>query len=240
MKTEYMSRAIEGLYKSIGALAIGAAIALSTTYARGEAPCDIDPPYNIWGTADIDGTDIPDGIPTRVYVNGIERPNISDQDTTIGGNYDAIVSACYFAFGDYGFIDFGNPLLPLYPVIAGTVIMDSPNNTTEDNRIYTMRLRMNSDDQTIEHDPIFASHDIIRGDVNNLAFSLGTVDLGPVTCLGDNNTSGSVIDSTVPAVGQAFFYLAGPASSPPGNYGYASGPNNEPRVRGSLAGDCAP
>jgi hypothetical protein len=59
--------------------------------------------------------------------------------------------------------------------------------------------------------PWALSHDVIRGDVANLAPGTGgTVDLGPVVCIEDDSTDATTVgfeDTVQPTQGEVLFYL---------------------------------
>jgi hypothetical protein len=50
-------------------------------------------------------------------------------------------------------------------------------------------------------------YDLIRGDLANVADAGASIDLGDVTCMGNDDVTGAVNDPVVPDTGQTFFYL---------------------------------
>lgn len=77
--------------------------------------------------------------------------------------------------------------------------------------------------------------DLVRGDLGSLSPAGSTVDLGPLTCLGEDSTA-AVTDPGVPAPGMGFFYL-GRYQPLAGSVGYGFGTGEEPRAG---LGGCSP
>ncbi len=238
------------LYRGFGTLALAGAVGLfSVGYAKAQPPpCEIEPPYDIWGLAEIDGLPVVDGRPTRVFVdaNGDKRyvcdpdplvseevTNMSDTPNTTGGYFDAIIGACDFTSTQTAMIAF-NPVgvtggCNHYTTMLRDTVLNNSNNTTNEDKVFSIKLRLfpaGTNKDTIEIDPIDEAtlYDISRGNGSELAIIGGAVDLGILTCISDDaaGTVGTPIqatDSTLPADGQYFFYVARPAS-PLGHYGY--------------------
>ncbi|RMF72220.1 MAG: hypothetical protein D6738_11845 [Acidobacteria bacterium] len=85
-------------------------------------------------------------------------------------------------------------------------------------------------------------YDLARGDVANLRHvGLTDIDLGPVTCLRDDTTTLDTLanpDPTLPAPGQAFFYVFRDDTSESGGLAYGQG--SDSRYRTASGGDCNP
>jgi hypothetical protein len=90
-----------------------------------------------------------------------------------------------------------------------------------------------NDDVTYTPEPA-TSYDLIRGDLDDLADVGGNIDLGPITCIGDDDTTGAVNDPTPPTPGQTFFYLLRIDAA--SHYGLSS--DGKERLPGSGSSDC--
>jgi len=229
----------KGIYRALGMLSLGAAMALGG-YARAQ-PCDINPPYNIWGPGEMDGTPVADGRETRVFVDSNsdgryepseEVQNLSSVDHTINGYYDAFVSNCNSGLN--AAINFDD-----YITRPRSTLLSGFGSVYNEGKKATMKLRFTGK-TTMEWDPVSEdmNYDLVRGDRDDLAFSDGSVDLGPsLDCLLDNTLNIMHTDPLEPSSGKAFFYLAGPSS---GHYGYSS-ENSGLRPRNVSSGDdCKP
>jgi hypothetical protein len=92
----------------------------------------------------------------------------------------------------------------------------------------------------IESGPL--RYDVVRGNVQNLAFSGADVTLGPVVCLENDSPDASTSgfgDAALPAAGQSFFFLYRGSQGlnfGPGSWG--TGSQGAERVAGS--GSCSP
>lgn len=88
--------------------------------------------------------------------------------------------------------------------------------------------------------PTAIAYDLIRGDLANLAFDVGSVDLGPVVCLEDDSDDAiGTADALQPTPGQGLFYLRRGTPGDlvgPGSYGTASDAVSE---RVPASGGCA-
>ncbi|ANM30999.1 hypothetical protein ABI59_17590 [Acidobacteria bacterium Mor1] len=83
----------------------------------------------------------------------------------------------------------------------------------------------------------YQAFDVVRGDLANLAVAGSDVDLGPVTCVGEDAAAAPVIDDVDPLPGQGFFYvLRYQHFTTTSTYGWSS--SGEPRQSG--LGDCSP
>jgi len=78
------------------------------------------------------------------------------------------------------------------------------------------------------------SYDLIVGNLSSLSQGSGFVNLGPVTCLAQQNVTGTIADTSgTPPLGTGWFYLVRDHSSP-GAYGYASNGNVQVPASGSC------
>ena len=53
-----------------------------------------------------------------------------------------------------------------------------------------------------------ATFDVVRGRIGGLSFGVGSVDLGEVVCLAEDQSTMTLTDTDVPFLGEAFFYTA--------------------------------
>ena len=91
------------------------------------------------------------------------------------------------------------------------------------------RLRVTGD--TITWQPAAGRFDLVRGDLANVTESAGAVNLGAVTCVGENLTSALATDGIQPLPDQTFFYLA---RRDGGSWGVSSAGNEEVPASGAC------
>ena len=81
------------------------------------------------------------------------------------------------------------------------------------------------------------SYQVVRGDIANLQETRDSIDLGPVVCVPPGSISAYLVgreDTSMPAVGHGFFYVASYNDGRDSSYGSATA--SKPRV--STAGGC--
>jgi hypothetical protein len=92
-------------------------------------------------------------------------------------------------------------------------------------------------DTTVSYQPYPGNtYDLIRGLLSNITEWGGAIDLGPVDCIEEDDTTGSIIDAIppdLPPPGECYFYLLRDDTAP-GPYGFSSGGEE----RQPQSGDC--